>query len=81
MSKRPDLLPPSYIQELAHLQDRVKPTNFSEMIKSFEGFQCTIGGMDKESTQTVTIDTSYINNFFDEFNTKPIASASNCPSL
>ena len=76
MSKRPDLLPQSYIQELAHLQDKVKPTDFNEMIKSFDGFQCTIGEMDADSTQMNSIDVSDINNFFDEFNTKPIASAS-----
>ncbi|MBP2030951.1 ubiquinone biosynthesis protein [Methanohalophilus levihalophilus] len=76
MSKRPDLLPQSYIQELSRLQDKVRPSEFSEMIRSFEGFQCTIGGSGANRNQTTAVDESYINNFFDNFNTKPIASAS-----
>ncbi|MDK2892643.1 AarF/UbiB family protein [Methanohalophilus sp.] len=76
MSKRPDLLPQSYIQELSHLQDKVKPLDFTRMIDSFEGFQCTIGGMDEKSSKRSAVDVDFITGVFDEFNTKPIASAS-----
>lgn len=31
LSKRSDLLPPTYIQELDKLQDKVKPLDFKEM--------------------------------------------------
>jgi len=36
MSKRPDLVPQTYVIEMSHLQDRVKPVPFEEMAESLD---------------------------------------------
>jgi len=36
MSKRPDLVPQTYVIEMANLQDRVKPVSFEEMAESLD---------------------------------------------
>jgi ubiquinone biosynthesis protein len=46
------------------------------MAQSFEGFQCTIGGMEAGARQNRNISVPEILALFDDFNTKPIASAS-----
>ncbi len=36
MSKRPDIVPPPYVMEMANLQDKVKPVPFEEMAESLD---------------------------------------------
>lgn len=36
MSKRPDLVPQTYVIEMANLQDKVKPVPFEEMAESLD---------------------------------------------
>lgn len=73
MSKRPDILPPSYIRELANLQDHVKPLEFEQMLPSFASLQCAIPDTQNGEPE---ISMEQVIGYFDEFDTKPIASAS-----
>lgn len=73
MSKRSDILPQSYIRELAKLQDRVKPLEFEQMLPSFSSLQCAIPGTQNGEPE---ISMEQVMGYFDEFDTKPIASAS-----
>ncbi|RNI11785.1 AarF/ABC1/UbiB kinase family protein [Methanohalophilus sp. RSK] len=73
MSKRSDILPPSYIRELANLQDRVKPLEFEQMLPSFSSLQCAIPGTQNGESE---ISMEQVMRYFDEFDTMPIASAS-----
>ncbi|WP_342303946.1 lipopolysaccharide core heptose(II) kinase RfaY [Methanolobus sp. ZRKC5] len=74
LSKRPDIVPGIYIEELGNLQDNVNPLEFDVMKVAFEGFRCNIGeteqseGLEKSDFDVLEI--------FDEFNTKPLACAS-----
>ncbi|ABE51574.1 Unusual protein kinase [Methanococcoides burtonii DSM 6242] len=74
MSKRPDLIPFSYVQELSQLQNKVGSISFEEMTASFEGFNCDCQTKDVCDISSGST-TSFISQF-DEFNKKPIASAS-----
>ncbi|OBZ35565.1 MULTISPECIES: ABC1 kinase family protein [Methanohalophilus] len=73
MSKRPDILPPSYIRELANLQDHVNPLEFEQMLPSFASLQCAIPDTQNGEPE---ISMEQVIGYFDEFDTKPIASAS-----
>ncbi|WP_340820224.1 lipopolysaccharide core heptose(II) kinase RfaY [Methanolobus sp. WCC4] len=74
LSKRPDIVPAIYIEELGNLQDNVNPLDFNTMKVAFEGFSCSIGTVENDES----IDHSGIDilDIFDEFNTEPIACAS-----
>lgn len=76
LSKRSDLLPPTYVRELEQLQDKVKPLDFNTMRKSFET-EC-ICGISEEGHEhgLVCYHCIDILDIFDDFDTKPIASAS-----
>ncbi len=74
LSKRPDIVPPIYIEELGNLQDNVNPLDFDKMKVAFEGFSCSIGT--EEVKETLTYSDFDIHEIFDDFNTKPIACAS-----
>lgn len=71
LSKRPDIVPPVYVEELGRLQDNVNPLEFEKMKVAFEGFSCIIG--DEETEESSGFDVLSI---FDEFNMEPIACAS-----
>ena len=76
MSKRPDLIPHSYIKELENLQDNVKTVDFIDMRESFET-ECicdTAGGGAEHSSDCYHCND--VLEVFDQFDTKPIASAS-----
>jgi ubiquinone biosynthesis protein len=74
LSKRPDIVPPIYIEELGNLQDNVNPLEFDKMKVAFEGFSCSIGDAEiEESLENSGFDVLSI---FDEFNTEPLACAS-----
>jgi ubiquinone biosynthesis protein len=74
LSKRPDIVPAIYVEELGNLQDNVNPLGFDKMKVAFEGFSCSIGGTEtNEGMETSNFDVLSI---FDEFNTEPIACAS-----
>ncbi|TQD28218.1 AarF/ABC1/UbiB kinase family protein [Methanolobus vulcani] len=74
LSKRPDIVPAIYVEELGNLQDNVNPLGFDEMKVAFEGFSCSIDGTEtNEGTELSNFDVLSI---FDEFNTEPIACAS-----
>ncbi len=76
LSRRPDVVPRSYVIELEKLQDKVKPLDFNEMKLSFEtGCECNALGNKNENTG-VNYGAQNILDIFDEFDTKPIASAS-----
>ncbi len=76
LSKRSDLLPPTYVQELEKLQDRVKPLDFNIMRKSFET-ECICGMSEGGHVHSpVCYHCGDILDIFDDFDTKPIASAS-----
>lgn len=76
LSKRSDLLPPIYIQELEKLQDKVPPLDFEKMRESFETeCICGISGGEHEHSP-VCYHCHDILDIFDDFDTKPIASAS-----
>lgn len=76
LSKRSDLLPPTYVRELEKLQDKVKPLDFNVMRKSFEA-ECICGMSEGEHVHSpVCYHCGDILDIFDEFDTKPIASAS-----
>ncbi len=76
LSKRSDLLPPTYILELEKLQDKVKPLDFKKMREAFET-ECICGISEMEHKHSpVCYHCNDILNIFDDFDTKPIASAS-----
>jgi len=76
LSRRPDIVPRAYVIELQKLQDKVKPLDFSQMRPSFEtGCECNALGNKDEHTG-VNYGAQDIVEIFDEFDTKPIASAS-----
>ena len=71
LSKRPDIVPAIYVEELSHLQDNVKRVDFEFMKVAFNGLSCKPADADapeKDDFDILTI--------FDEFNTVPIACAS-----
>ncbi|MDI3486375.1 MAG: ubiquinone biosynthesis protein [Methanolobus sp.] len=74
LSKRPDIVPAIYIEELGNLQDNVNPLSFDTMKVAFEGFSCSIGT--EEINETLEHSNFDIHEIFDEFNTEPIACAS-----
>lgn len=74
LSKRPDIVPAMYIEELGNLQDNVNPLGFDTMKVAFEGFSCSIGT--EEINETLEHSNFDIHEIFDEFNTEPIACAS-----
>ena len=76
LSKRSDLLPPTYVTELEKLQDKVKALDFDEMRASFSTeCICEISECQHEHNSTC-YHCNDILDIFDEFDTKPIASAS-----
>lgn len=76
LSKRPDLVPYTYILELEKLQDKVKPLDFDEMRESFETeCICEMGKGDHKHNPTC-YHCNDILDVFDELDTTPIASAS-----
>ncbi|MEZ5335551.1 MAG: lipopolysaccharide core heptose(II) kinase RfaY [Methanolobus sp.] len=74
LSKRPDIVPGIYIEELGNLQDNVNPLDFDKMKVAFEGFSCSIGT--EEISDTLENSSFDIHEIFEEFNTEPIACAS-----
>lgn len=74
LSKRPDIVPGIYIEELGNLQDNVNPLEFDVMKVAFEGLGCSIG----ESELSGGLENSDFDilEIFDEFNTEPLACAS-----
>lgn len=75
LSRRQDVVPRAYVIELEKLQDKVKPLGFDEMRPSFERCECNALG-NKNETTGVNYGAQDILDIFDEFDTKPIASAS-----
>lgn len=76
LSKRPDLVPYTYILELEKLQDNVKPLDFDKMRESFDtDCICEMGEGDHKHHPTC-YHCNDILDIFDEFDTTPIASAS-----
>ncbi|MDI3539015.1 MAG: ubiquinone biosynthesis protein [Methanolobus sp.] len=70
LSKRPDLVPSVYVEELSHLQDNVRRVEFELMKVSFGGFAC-------RPSDAAGIGRDFdVLEVFDEFNTTPIACAS-----
>ncbi|WP_319506399.1 lipopolysaccharide core heptose(II) kinase RfaY [uncultured Methanolobus sp.] len=74
LSKRPDIVPAIYIEELGNLQDNVNPLEFDKMKVAFEGYRCSIGN--EEIAQSFENSEFNILEIFDEFNTEPLACAS-----
>ncbi|WP_094227920.1 ABC1 kinase family protein [Methanolobus psychrotolerans] len=74
LSKRPDIVPAVYIEELGNLQDNVNPLDFDTMKVAFEGFRCSIGT--EEISESLGNPDFDILDIFDGFNTEPIACAS-----
>lgn len=74
LSNRPDLLPRDYIMELEKLHDEVEPLPFDRMRESFEA-ECTCD-TGSEGHAPLCYRCNDILEIFDEFDTKPIASAS-----
>jgi ubiquinone biosynthesis protein len=74
LSKRPDIVPAIYIEELGNLQDNVNPLEFDRMKVAFEGFSCSIG--EEEIEESLEHSGFDVLSIFDEFNTEPIACAS-----
>ncbi|WP_407355358.1 ABC1 kinase family protein [Methanolobus sp. WCC5] len=74
LSKRPDIVPAIYIEELGNLQDNVNPLDFDTMKVAFEGFRCSIGS--EQISESLENPGFNILDIFDEFNTEPIACAS-----
>ena len=70
LSKRPDVVPAVYVEELSHLQDNVRSVDFELMKVAFDGFSCKPSDMDGSGSDI------HILQIFDEFNTTPIACAS-----
>ncbi len=76
LSRRPDVVPRTYVIELQKLQDKVKPLDFSRMRPSFEtGCECNAFS-DKGEHTDINYGVQDILEIFEEFDTKPIASAS-----
>ncbi|MBP2030803.1 ubiquinone biosynthesis protein [Methanohalophilus levihalophilus] len=76
LSKRSDLLPPTYIMELENLQDKVNPINFDKMRESFEtDCICSISE-NRHAHHPTCYHCNDILEMFEEFDTTPIASAS-----
>ncbi|MDP2216212.1 MAG: AarF/UbiB family protein [Methanolobus sp.] len=71
LSKRPDIVPAIYVEELSHLQDNVKRVDFEFMKVAFNGLSCK--PLDADTPEKDDFDILAI---FDEFNTTPIACAS-----
>lgn len=70
LSKRPDLVPAVYVEELSHLQDNVRRVDFELMKVAFGGFAC-------RPSDDAGIGRDFdVLEVFDEFNTTPIACAS-----
>ena len=78
LSRRPDLVPPSYIVELEKLQDHVPPLDFSVMKAAVEkDCICTAEEHRVLGTHSPFCYHCHgIEGLFDEFETEPIASAS-----
>ncbi|MBP1910070.1 ABC1 kinase family protein [Methanolobus bombayensis] len=74
LSKRPDIVPAIYIEELGNLQDNVNPLGFDKMKVAFEGFSCSIG--EEEIEESLEHSGFDIHEIFEDFNTEPIACAS-----
>ncbi|WP_406660522.1 lipopolysaccharide core heptose(II) kinase RfaY [Methanolobus sp. ZRKC3] len=72
LSKRPDLVPAIYVDELSNLQDNVNPLGFDEMKVAFDGLRCVLPGTEFQSGN---YDFNVLD-IFDEFNEEPIACAS-----
>ncbi|MBN2109809.1 MAG: AarF/ABC1/UbiB kinase family protein [Methanosarcinaceae archaeon] len=70
LSKRPDIVPPVYVEELSDLQANVRSIGFESMKVAFEGFQCRLDDPVQQGSDFDVLDV------FDQFNTTPIASAS-----
>lgn len=70
LSKRPDLVPAIYVEELSNLQDNVNPLDFTKMKVAFEGFSCPLPGTDSAPIDFDVLD------IFDDFNEEPLACAS-----
>lgn len=70
LSKRPDLIPAIYVEELSNLQDNVNPLGFDEMKVAFGGLRCNLPGSKS------TVDDINVLDIFDEFNEDPLACAS-----
>lgn len=70
LSKRPDLVPAVYVEELSHLQDNVRRVDFELMKVAFGGSAC------RPSDAVGTGRDFDVLEVFDEFNTTPIACAS-----
>ncbi|MBN1134172.1 MAG: AarF/ABC1/UbiB kinase family protein [Methanosarcinaceae archaeon] len=76
ISKRPDLVPHTYVMELEKLQDKVQPLEFERMRESFEN-ECECSAtVNKNTISGVNYGSQDILDIFDEFETEPIASAS-----
>jgi len=76
LSKRSDLLPPRYVTELEKLQDKIPALDFEEMRASFtKECICEMSAGCHEHNPTC-YHCHEILDIFDDFNTKPIASAS-----
>ncbi|HJH31297.1 MAG TPA: AarF/ABC1/UbiB kinase family protein [Methanosarcinaceae archaeon] len=76
LSKRPDMVPHSYIEELGKLQDNVKVLDFTRMRETFETkCVCNIANGGEEHSSTCYHHNDILE-MFDEFDTTPIASAS-----
>ncbi|MGB3906805.1 MAG: lipopolysaccharide core heptose(II) kinase RfaY [Methanomethylovorans sp.] len=76
LSRRPDIVPRAYVIELQKLQDKVKPLDFDQMRPSFET-GCACSALDnKNENMGINYEAQDILEIFDEFDTKPIASAS-----
>jgi ubiquinone biosynthesis protein len=76
LSKRSDLLPPTYVMEMEKLQDRVKALDFEEMRASFSTeCICEMSECQHEH-HPACYHCNDISDIFDDFDTKPIASAS-----
>lgn len=76
LSKRSDLLPPVYVAELEKLQDRVKALDFDEMRASFSTECICEMSACRHEHNPACYHCNDILDIFDEFDTKPIASAS-----
>jgi ubiquinone biosynthesis protein len=74
LSKRPDIVPAIYIEELGNLQDNVNALGFDKMKVAFGGFSCSIG--EEEIEESLEHSGFDIHEIFEEFNTEPIACAS-----
>ncbi|WP_292463764.1 lipopolysaccharide core heptose(II) kinase RfaY [Methanolobus sp.] len=71
LSKRPDIVPAVYVEELSHLQDNVRSVDFGLMKAAFDGLSCSPSNVADSGGNDFDILA-----IFDEFNTIPIACAS-----